>query len=218
MIGGVKDIQECIGAAGYTWEGRLGKCVRPWLEKAVVVNILSQMTPCVANSQTLCLQIQRRNGIEVFSGTIAGWSYTPGYAYRLLLQSQIDENAGSAMTPSYTLIKVLSMRGQNPIGLVGTDWSIASLNGNVITSPGTISFTRSTISGRLCNNFSGIYSANWNTITAPTMISTEMYCTTDAMSVEDALHLNGATYVLSENTLTLRTLAGDTIVWKKKVY
>ena len=201
MIGGTRDIHGCIGAAGYSWEAQLGRCIRSWEEHVTVINISHQNTPCVGNATQRCLQVKRRYGYEILTSSIVGFDYVPGYAYRLLVKREklID------LSYQYTLIKVLSQRKYSYTYLSGTDWSIASFDGHVITFPGTLSFTRYTISGKLCNTFSGLYTADWANISTTNMISTRMYCMPDVMSVEDALQFDNATYVLSENTLTIYT-------------
>ena len=214
VIGGGRDIHGCIGSAGYSWEARLGRCIRLWEESVSVINILHENTPCVADSTQRCLQVKRRYGYEILTGPIIGFDYVPGYDYRLLVKRDRLSN----LSYRYTLIRALRVKKYSYTYLSGTDWSIANLNGNVITSPGTLSFTRNMITGKLCNQFSWAYTADWANISAPSITSTKMYCMTDAMSVENVLQFDNASYVLSENTLTINTRWGNTIVWKKKVY
>ncbi len=214
VIGGVRDTHGCIGSAGYSWEARLGRCIRPWDESVSVINIFHENTPCALDSTQRCLQVKRRYGYEILPSPIIGFDYVAGYDYRLLVKREKLAD----LSYRYTLIRVLTQKKYSYTYLAGTDWSIASLDGNVITSPGTLSFTRNMISGKLCNTFSGLYTADWANISTTNMISTRMYCMPDVMSVEDALQFDNATYVLSENTLTIYTRWGNTIVWKKKVY
>lgn len=210
-----RDSHGCITADGYMWEARLARCIRPSEERVAVINILHESVPCLADPTQNCLQVKHHSGNEILANPIIGFHYLPGYNYRLLVKRDALSDRSAY---HYTLIRILSQPRYSYTYLPNTDWSIAMLNGTVITSPGTLSFTRNRIYVNLCNTFSGSYTADWANLSVSQLISTKMYCMTDAMDVENALHLENATYVLSENTLTIHTRGGDAIVWKKKVY
>lgn len=94
-------------------------------------------------------------------------------------------------------------------------WNLVSLNGKAITQSGTLTFQRNTFHAKLCNIMNGKYIALKDRIYSRDVISTMMYCDGDIMTVENLLGQRGLTYMVGDTELTIMTLSGDTIKWKK---
>ncbi len=93
---------------------------------------------------------------------------------------------------------------ENP--LLGT-WTLSQFNNTSIANSNyTLVFDRDRVSAKFCNSMSGSYSLSRNTIMAPMMMSTMMYCEGQPMTLENAFQLNNATYSLQ----ALRLMAGST--------
>jgi heat shock protein HslJ len=79
-------------------------------------------------------------------------------------------------------------------GLVGTSWTVGTINGGNVVSiaPPTITFsTDRKVGGTTgCNQYSGLFSTDGNKITVGAMSSTEMACD-GATSEQEAAFLNG---------------------------
>jgi heat shock protein HslJ len=209
----VRDSHGCYTAGGYVWDVRYRNCIRPWLQHVAILNIQSEKVPCVINGTSSgCLAVHNRLGVVPLLDPIWGFDFVPGFSYRLLLADQINETNSSR---TYTLMRILAQIDQTYTGIVGKRWNIVSLDGNLINSPGYITFSRGAVSGKLCNNFSGNYTIDWDTFSAPSIITTEMYCSTDIMPVENVFQLHGATYSLSGDYLTIRTRTDHVITWKR---
>ena len=213
VVGGDRDKYGCITSAGYRWESRVGQCLRPWESRVRVMNIAPVLSPCVFGMlQTACLQARFAGWHQAWSsiyGGITGFDHILGSAYRLLVLETHVENPpadGSAML--YSIIKILSQTPtisiENP--LLGT-WTLMQFNTTKIENPNyTLTFEKTTLSAKLCNNIFGSYTLSVNTIVAPAIVSTMMYCQGQAMTLENALQLDGATYSLQ----ALRLMEGAT--------
>jgi heat shock protein HslJ len=79
-------------------------------------------------------------------------------------------------------------------GLVGTSWTVATINGGTVVpnAPPTITFSADRKVGGTtgCNQYSGLFSTNGNKMTVGAMSSTEMACD-GARSEQEAAFLNG---------------------------
>jgi peptidoglycan/xylan/chitin deacetylase (PgdA/CDA1 family) len=67
---------------------------RPENAKVKEIFVASAPVDCVNNETTVCLLIKENPGDEwkIFYGEIEGFVYQEGYEYKLLVQSQVDEN------------------------------------------------------------------------------------------------------------------------------
>ena len=79
-------------------------------------------------------------------------------------------------------------------GLVGTSWTVATINGGTVVpnAPPTITFSADKrVAGTTgCNQYSGLFSTNGNRMTVGAMSSTEIACD-GARSEQEAAFLNG---------------------------
>lgn len=101
--------------------------------------------------------------------------------------------------------------------LQGTQWTIVSIDGSAITSSGTLAFMGTGIQMNLCNHISGNYFVISHTLIVRQLLSTRMYCMTDAMQVEDAMKSANRSHItLMGDTLLLRTISGKNIIWKQQ--
>ncbi len=146
---------------------------------------------------------------SIFTGSIQGFNYLSGYTYTLSVKKDTSKNP-----PVYSLKRIIQKK-EIPINLAQSSWTIVSLNGKKITSPGTITFSGKHLSGKLCNTFSGDFKYTKTTIDT-VLIRTEMFCQTDNMKVEDRMQLKNASYKIQKWLLTIRTRKWDVIIWKKQ--
>ncbi len=63
-----------------------------------------------------------------------------------------------------------------PVRFEKTPFSLVSVNGSFITGPYTATFSEGKVSAQFCNGVGGEYTLNNGIITAPTLISTMMFC------------------------------------------
>lgn len=96
------------------------------------------------------------------------------------------------------------------------EWVLESYNDKKITASGTLTFEKNAFHAKLCNSMNGRYSATKSRLYFRQTMSTMMYCEGDIMSVEYAMSLSRARYMVGDDTLMILTKKGDTIVWKKK--
>ena len=86
-------------------------------------------------------------------------------------------------------------------------WTLSQFNTtNITNSNYALIFDGDRVSAQFCNNSSGTYFLSGNTILAPMMMSTLMYCEGQPMTLENAFSLDGATYSLR----ALRLMSGST--------
>jgi Domain of unknown function (DUF4377) len=148
IVGGDRDTHGCIGSAGYVWNSQIGQCIRPWMTRTMLFNVKSDTVSCIGVAPMECLQLQKGKNTELFYDTIAGFDFTAGYRYRLLVKRETIENTPTDSNKyQYTLLKVLLKK---PVSLVGTHWKIVSLNGKKMNT-GTLEFTKNQLSAKFCN-------------------------------------------------------------------
>lgn len=98
------------------------------------------------------------------------------------------------------------------LSLIGKKFTLSSLNGEKITNVAgvyTLSFEEEILYAKLCNNMNGKYTLESNTLKAPALMSTLMYCMEpkglmDAEDTFSAILSEGAEISLEANTLTLK--------------
>lgn len=211
-IGGDKDAHGCLVGAGYSWNKELAKCVRPWEIKARIFTIAPKTASCTGVTPMECLRV-KIGAVKTWSNwyqDIVGFTYEPGYTYRLrVLSEKIENPPADGSSINYTLSKVIAK-----IPLAGTTWKIDTLNGKKIQTPATLSFTQNKIQAKICNNIFGTYSLKGDTLKTPWLASTMMYCEWDGMTLESALDLDEAKWLIKDSSLTLTTKKGDIIIWK----
>ena len=210
-IGGDKDSHGCLIAAWYSWNKELTKCVRSWEVKTHILTVGPKTSTCTGIISMECLQV-KIGAVKTWSNwysTISGFTYEPGYTYRLRVISESIENPpADASNKIYTLAKVIS---KTP--LAGTTWKIDTLNGKKIQSPATLSFTYNKIQAKICNTMFGGYTLKGDTIQSPWLASTMMYCEGDGMTLEGAMNIDWAKWNIKNSILTLTTKSGNIIVW-----
>ncbi|MBC7503661.1 META domain-containing protein [Candidatus Gracilibacteria bacterium] len=214
IVGGDRDKYGCIVSAGYSWESRMGQCLRPSESRVRPMNISPIMTSCVFGMNlTQCLQARFAGWNLPWNpiyGGISGYTHISGSTDRILvLETRLIDPSADGLAITYSFIKMLSRPSsilpiENP--LLGT-WTLSQFNDMSITNSNhTLVFERDRVSAKFCNNMSGSYSLSGNTIMAPMMTSTMMYCEGQPMTLENAFQLNNATYSL----IALRLMAGST--------
>lgn len=98
------------------------------------------------------------------------------------------------------------------LSLIGKKFTLSSLNGEKITNVAgvyTLSFEEEILYAKLCNNMNGKYTLESNTLKAPALMSTLMYCMEpkglmDAEDTFSAILSEGAEISFEANTLTLK--------------
>lgn len=97
-----------------------------------------------------------------------------------------------------------------------TKWKLESYNNQAVRGSYTLSFdTKNRLGAKFCNSVGGEYTLSGNTISAPMLISTMMYCEWEPMILENAFKLEKVTYTVSEESLTLTTWSGNIYIWKR---
>lgn len=163
-------------------------------------------------NQTQCLQARFAGWHQPWGsiyGGIAGFDLTAGSTYRLLvLETRVENPPADGSAILYSIIKMLSQTPTISIenSLLGK-WTLVQFNTTKIENLNyTLTFEKTTLSAKLCNNIFGSYTLSANTIMAPAIASTMMYCEGQPMILENAFQLNNATYSLQ----ALRLMAGST--------
>ena len=216
VVWGDRDIHGCIGSAGYSWNGHLQSCVRPWEAKTLVLNVASEPVSCSGVGQMQCLELKKGKKRELFYDTISGFEFVSGYNYRLLVKRETVENPPQdASKYHYTLLKILSKKSVTQNDLTGTKWVIHALNGIYFAS-GSLEFSQNRIFAKFCNNISGEYTAKNSRIQAPMLSATRIYCIGGLMDLEDAFQIDQAKYLRVWDTLSITTKTGDVFVFKLK--
>lgn len=213
IVGGDSDAHGCKASAGYSWDADFGKCVRPWETRSFVLTIAPNTVACVGMNPMECLRVRiagARNWTNWYD-SISGFMFEAGYSYRLRVKSSpVESLITDNFNREYALAKVIQK-----IPLMGTSWTIESLNGKATISPATLSFTRNTIQAKVCNSMFGSYTLSGNTIKAPNLASTMMYCEWgDLMAIENTMNLDNAKWGIRDGKLTLTTENNDVTVWK----
>lgn len=213
IVGGDSDSHGCRASAGYSWESRVGQCLRPWESRVRVVNIAPVLSPCVFGMlQTECLQTRFAGWHQPWSsiyGGITGFDHSSGSSYRLLvLETHVENPPADGSAISYSLIKILSqtptISTENP--LIGK-WTLMQFNITKIENQNyTLTFEQNRLSAKFCNSTFGSYTISGNTISSPGLASTMMYCEGQPMTLENAFSLDGASYSL----VALRLMEGST--------
>ncbi len=95
-------------------------------------------------------------------------------------------------------------------------WVLKTFNGKAISWTWTLTFEKNSFNAKLCNTLNGQYGVLKNTIFLRKVMATRMYCEGEFMPIESILSISARlTFTISENTLTLLTKNGDTLVWKR---
>lgn len=205
------DSHGCFASAGYTWESRAKKCLRPWESHVRIIFISPDKKTCTGISSAECLQIRLPSDkfwTNLYSN-IVGFDHIQWYMYRLLiLETNIENPPADSPSMVYSLIRVLSKSAvmiHEDAPFIG-DWKLTSFNTTDVSNNNfTATFTKNRFSIKLCNNINGEYSLNGNIFIAPNSVSTMMYCDWLPMTLENAWNLNGATYSL----VAIRRMAGS---------
>ena len=118
MPGSDVDAHGCKGSAGYQWSEELKQCVRPWLSRAITLDVAPQRRTCTGVIEMQCLMVrewvrEREPGQaaprwEPLFGSIAGFKHVPGKHYTLRVRKDKLENPpADAPSITYTLLKVV---------------------------------------------------------------------------------------------------------------
>ena len=114
MVGSDVDAHGCKGSAGYLWDKELNQCARPWMSRAITLEVAPHRRACTGMFKMQCLMVRERvpgqptPKWEPLFGDIAGFTHIPGKRYKLRVRKDLIENP-PADTPNttYTLLKVL---------------------------------------------------------------------------------------------------------------
>lgn len=98
--------------------------------------------------------------------------------------------------------------------LIGT-WNLVSYSGATTSTLSgiTLEFQANRYYAKICNNISGSYTTEGNTITSGPAMSTMMYCES-TMNIENAFDMSGATWSMTDGNLSIKTTKGDVFLWK----
>jgi len=111
IIGGDTDAHGCKPSTGYVWDNQLQECVRPWMTKTRLMNVLGDTVSCTGVTSMQCIQLQKGNKIELFDSSISGFSPVSWYVYRLLVrEDKIENPPADASNINYSIVKVLSKK------------------------------------------------------------------------------------------------------------
>lgn len=113
-LGGDTDGHGCKASAGFQWNEELSSCVRPWLSRAVTLQVGPQRQVCSGVIETQCLQVRELvpgqpllKWTPLF-GEIAGFTHAPGKPITLRVRKdKIESPPADASDTTYTLLKVL---------------------------------------------------------------------------------------------------------------
>ena len=73
------------------------------------MNVLGDTVSCNGLSSPECLQIKKRNKIELLDTPISGFTPVSGYTYRLLVREDKEENPpADIQNTKYSLVRILS--------------------------------------------------------------------------------------------------------------
>jgi heat shock protein HslJ len=106
-------------------------------------------------------------------------------------------------------------------GLAGTSWALSDLDGNPPVAEATLQFDAE---GRLagttgCNQYSGGYSAEGDTLAVGELISTKMACTAAGVMEQETRFLGAlgqaASYSIAGDTLTIEGASGARLVFTR---
>ena len=114
MPGSDVDAHGCKGSAGYQWSEELKQCVRPWLSRAITLEVAPQRRTCTGVIEMQCLMVRERvpgqppkKWVPLF-GEIDGFQHMPGKRAQLRVRvDKIDNPPADAPNARYTLLKVL---------------------------------------------------------------------------------------------------------------
>lgn len=95
-----------------------------------------------------------------------------------------------------------------PVAFEGTEFNLVSVNGKFVNGSYTATFTDGKVQAKFCNGMGGDYTYKNNVVTAPTMISTMMFCQSpdglmDAEQVFGKIVSEGAKVTITEKILEL---------------
>jgi hypothetical protein len=114
MVGGDVDVHGCKGSAGFVWNAELQQCVRPWMSKAITLEVASKRQSCTGVIDMQCLMVRERVPGQAppkwapFFGSIKGFTYVPGQRYTLRVRKdKLNNPPADVSDTTYTLIKVL---------------------------------------------------------------------------------------------------------------
>jgi len=112
--GGDTDAQGCKPSAGYAWNSELATCVRPWLSRAVTLQVSPEQKACPGSMTGQCLLVreltpgQDTPKWQLMQGTIAGFVPETGMGYTLRVrQDRLENPPADAPDTRYTLLHVL---------------------------------------------------------------------------------------------------------------
>lgn len=114
MPGSDVDVHGCKGSAGYLWNEELKQCVRPWMSRAITLEVAPHRSTCTGVIEMQCLMVRERvpgrpskKWAPLF-GEISGFQHLPGKRAQLRVRvDKIDNPPADAANTRYTLLKVL---------------------------------------------------------------------------------------------------------------
>ena len=114
IVGSDVDAHGCKGSAGFQWNEELNQCVRPWMSRAITLEVAPKRHACTGVIEMQCLMVRERvpgqapQKWQPFFGNIAGFTHVPGQSYKLRVRKdKLDNPPADASDTTYTLLKVL---------------------------------------------------------------------------------------------------------------
>ncbi|WP_452223105.1 META domain-containing protein [Lacinutrix chionoecetis] len=194
----------------------------------------SKRAECTGVGKQSCLQIQRGetlqpNGWQLFYSSIKGFTFEPGYTYKLIVKEEqrpANQVPADASSINYSLIKVLDKTMDKTLRLHDI-WALQAVKGETINPKDYNQHPNLELNLRTnrvmgsdgCNTFSGdIKTADTKNLTFKALISTEKACLNMKLTNQVGKYLSEVqTYKLNNLELTLFNTEGDEVLRYKKV-
>jgi heat shock protein HslJ len=174
-----------------------------------------------------CLLVKESPDAEysLFYDTIQGFEFEPGFEYELKVLKETRENVpADASRFVWTMLEMVNKTAVEPSATFeGTTWKLlaytndsSQLSMALPDAEATVVFEGGRMSGNgSCNNFSGTYTLDGESVTIQLGPTTMMACPEPVMAQELAFYTNlaaTASYVVVGDQLHLRNANGDVIL------
>ncbi|PUE11089.1 hypothetical protein B9Z51_01830 [Limnohabitans sp. T6-5] len=114
MPGGDADAHGCKPSTGHVWNEELASCARPWMSRAITLEVAPKRRPCTGLIETQCLLVRevgpghKKTKWEPLHGEIAGFKPVPGVRHTLRVrQDKLENPPADAPDTTYTLLRTL---------------------------------------------------------------------------------------------------------------
>ncbi len=187
-----------------------------------------QLVDCVGEAPQKCMQIRRSvdGEIEWFYDSIDGFTHEAGTSYVLdVAVSTVDNPPADASSLRYRLVEIVESTTVSATAeLEGTSWTLLGFRDGdlfdpvLAEAPATITFSDGQASGTAgCNNFSGSYTVDGDTLVSSPLASTLKECESPRMDQErrflTVLESVETASLGFDGTLVLAPSSGPTLVF-----